>query len=207
MTSLMNALRSAWWSLPHRLGLIDILDILIVAIIAYQLLMLTRQTRGSAVLKGLVLLLLAVWLSSLTGLTALNWLLTGVINNGALVLVILFQPELRKALEQIGRGAHLERTRADDAEESASIPDEIMVKYYRLASTEDVSAIDEIERELGSREVDELVDEIERGEQEEQGESGDSGAIGADDFEPEQEDTDLDEEEERTRRRTYSYER
>ena len=69
------------------------------------------------------------------------------------------------------------------------------------------AAIDEIERELGSREIDELVDEIERGEQEEQGESGGSGAIGADDFEPEQEDTDLDEEEERTRRRTYSYER
>ena len=69
------------------------------------------------------------------------------------------------------------------------------------------AAIDEIERELGSREIDELVDEIERRKQEEQGESGGSGAIGADDFEPEQEDTDLDEEEERPRRRTYSYER
>ena len=69
------------------------------------------------------------------------------------------------------------------------------------------AAIDEIERELGSREIDELIDEIECREQEEQGESGGSGEIGTDDFEPEQEDTDLDEEEERPRRRTHSYER
>ena len=152
LTSLMNALRSAWWSLTHRLGLIDILDILIVAIIAYQLLMLTRQTRGSAVLKGLVLLLLAVWLSSLTGLTALNWLLTGVINNGALVLVILFQPELRKALEQIGRGAHLERTRADDAEENASIPDEIIQCMTDL-SRRRVGALIVLEQNTGLRDI------------------------------------------------------
>ena len=69
------------------------------------------------------------------------------------------------------------------------------------------AAIDEIERELGSREIDELIDEIERRKQEEQGESGGSREIGTDDFEPEQEDTNLDEQEERPRRRTYSYER
>ena len=69
------------------------------------------------------------------------------------------------------------------------------------------AAIDQIERELGSREIDELIDEIERRKQEEQGESGGSREIGTDDFEPEQEDTNLDEQEERPRRRTYSYER
>ena len=69
------------------------------------------------------------------------------------------------------------------------------------------AAIDEIERELGSREIDELIDEIECREQEEQGESGGSGEIGTDDFEPEQQDTDIDEEEKRPRRRTHSYER
>ena len=83
------------WNVFHRPGLSDILDILIVAVIIYQLLMLTRQTRGSAVLKGLVLLLLIVGVSDALGLTALNWLLMSVISNGPLVLVILFQPEIR----------------------------------------------------------------------------------------------------------------
>ena len=148
----MNALRSAWWSLTHRLGLADILDILIVAVIAYELLMLTRQTRGSAVLKGLVLLLLAVWLSSLLGLTALNWLLTGVINNGALVLVILFQPEIRKALEQIGRGAHLDRVRPEDEEDSASVADEIIQCMTDL-SRRRVGALIVLEQNTGLRDV------------------------------------------------------
>ena len=86
------------WNVLNRPGLSDIIDILVVTVIIYELLMLTRQTRGSAVLKGLLLLLLIVGASNLLGLTALNWLLMAVLKNGALVLVILFQPELRKAL-------------------------------------------------------------------------------------------------------------
>ena len=105
MTTFLQTLETFFWNVLHRPGLPDIDDILIVAIIIYELLMLTRDTRGSAVLKGLAMLLLIVGISNLFGLTALNWLLMSVVNNGALVLVILFQPELRKALEQIGRGA------------------------------------------------------------------------------------------------------
>lgn len=91
------------WNLTHRLGIIEILDILIVAVIIYELLLLTRHTRGSALLKGLFLLLVIALVSNLMGLTSLNWLLLAILQNGALVLVILFQPELRKALERMGR--------------------------------------------------------------------------------------------------------
>ncbi len=125
MTSFWNTIQTTLWNVFHRPSLTDILDILVVAVIIYELLMLTRQTRGSAVLKGLVLLLLATWCSQLLGLTALNWLLTSVINNGALVLVILFQPELRKALEQIGRGALFEH-RDNEGDDRRRIVDEII---------------------------------------------------------------------------------
>ena len=91
------------WNLTHRLGIIDIIDILIVAVIVYELLRLTRHTRGSALLKGLFLLLVIVLVSNMLKLTSLNWLLMAVLQNGALVLVILFQPELRKMLERMGR--------------------------------------------------------------------------------------------------------
>ena len=69
VNSFWNTIQTTIWNVFHRPGLSDIADILIVAVILYELLMLTRQTRGSAVLKGLVLLLLATWFSELLGLT------------------------------------------------------------------------------------------------------------------------------------------
>ena len=100
MAEMWNTLELALWNLLHRPGLADIADILVVAAIVYKLLMLPRDPRGSAVLKGLLLLLVLVGISNLVGLTALSWLLSAVLNNGPIVLVILFQPEIRKALEQ-----------------------------------------------------------------------------------------------------------
>ncbi len=105
-----QTIQLAWWNLTHRIGWTDIADIVIVAVIIYKLIILTRQTRGSAVLKGLVLLLILAVLSTLLGMTALNWLMKILIHNGALVLIILFQPELRKALESLGRSAMRSRS-------------------------------------------------------------------------------------------------
>ena len=151
MSSIWNTIQTTMWNVFHRPGISDIADILIVAVILYELLMLTRQTRGSAVLKGLVLLLLATWVSELLGFTALNWMLMSVINNGALVLVILFQPELRKALEQIGRGAMLEH-RDNDGEESKRIVDEIIQCLLAL-SRRRVGALIVFEQKTGLKDV------------------------------------------------------
>ena len=127
MSSAWNTIRTTVWNIFHRPGIADIVDIIIVAVILYQLLMLTRQTRGSAVLKGLLLLAIVTWFSDMLGLTALNWLLQSIVNNGALVLVILFQPELRKMLEQIGRSAKLEHGKNSTAvDDSGRIVNEII---------------------------------------------------------------------------------
>jgi len=153
VTSLWNTIQTTLWNVFHRPSLTDIVDILVVAVIIYELLMLTRQTRGSAVLKGLVLLLLATWCSQLLGLTALNWMLMSVINNGALVLVILFQPELRKALEQIGRGALIEH-RDDDGDDRQRIVDEIIQCMLDL-SRRRVGALIVFEQKTGLKDVSE----------------------------------------------------
>ena len=126
VADMWDTLELTLWNLLHRPGLADIADILVVAAIVYKLLMLTRDTRGSAVLKGLLLLLVLVGVSNLVGLTALSWLLSAVLNNGPIVLVILFQPEIRKALEQFGRGARID-VRRDEAQENADkLIDEII---------------------------------------------------------------------------------
>ncbi|MBR1684217.1 MAG: diadenylate cyclase CdaA [Clostridia bacterium] len=123
----LQTLQNAFWNLRNRAGLADIIDIIIVAIIIYQLLRLVRHTRGSAVLKGFGLLLVATLISNIVGLVGLNWILGQIVSNGALVLVILFQPELRQALEQVGRGALLgSAMRSDEAEEIQSAIDGIV---------------------------------------------------------------------------------
>ncbi len=87
----------------------DFIDIIIVAVIIYQLLKLTRQTRAFQVLKGFGLIILASLVSQWLQLSALSWVSNYVLSAGAVVLVILFQPELRRTLEKIGRGRLLSK--------------------------------------------------------------------------------------------------
>ena len=152
MTALWDTIQTELWNVLHRRGLSYIIDILIVTVIIYFLLMMTRQTRASAVLKGLVVLLIATFVSDLLGLTALNWLLMSVVNNGAVVLVILFQPEIRKALEQLGRGAVRENSHAGEGEDQARIIDEIIQCMTDL-SRRRVGALIVFEQKTGLKDV------------------------------------------------------
>lgn len=151
MESLWETIQTMVWNVFHRPGLSDVIDILIVAFILYKLIMLTRQTRGSAVLKGLVLLLLIAGISELLGLTAINWLLMTIISNGAVVLVILFQPELRKALERMGRGTVREKNREYDSE-GVRVVDEV-IRCLTNLSRRRVGALIVFEQKTGLQDV------------------------------------------------------
>ena len=153
MSNIWSTISDMLWSLTHRVGFIDVVDILIVAVIIYELLLLTRHTRGSALLKGLFLLFLIVILSNVLGLTSLNWLLLSVLQNGALVLVILFQPELRKMLEHMGRSKLMSKnSRRSPAEDSTPIITEIIQTVVDL-SRRRVGALLVFERQTGLQDV------------------------------------------------------
>ena len=81
----------------------DILDIGIVAFLIYKLLDFIRETRAQQLFRGILLIIAAFILSELLNLSLLNWLLTGLVTIGIIAIIILFQPEIRRALEQIGR--------------------------------------------------------------------------------------------------------
>ncbi|MCK5130414.1 MAG: diadenylate cyclase CdaA [Clostridiales bacterium] len=87
-----------------QISWIDIVDIIIITVLIYQLLKLTSQTRAFQVLKGFGLIIVAAQVSIWLKLSALSWVFNYVLSAGAIVLVILFQPELRRTLERIGRG-------------------------------------------------------------------------------------------------------
>ena len=153
MNDIWSTIRGMAWSLTHRLGIIDVIDILIVAVIIYELLLLTRHTRGSALLKGLFLLFLIVILSNILGLTSLNWLLLAVLQNGAIVLVVLFQPELRKALERMGRSRMITKGSHRNADEDTEVIIEEIVQTVVDLSRRRVGALLVFERKTGLQDV------------------------------------------------------
>jgi len=134
-------------------SIVDILDVLIVTYLLYRLLVLTRETRASQVLKGLGILLVGSWLSDLLGFTALNWIIKWVVNSGAVVVVVLFQPEIRRALEQIGSANPWERLRVIDSHaDSKRIVGELVTTLTDLGRRR-VGALIVIEQKTGLQEV------------------------------------------------------
>lgn len=79
-----------------------ILDISIVLYLGYKLLKIAKNTRAWQLLKGIMFLILVTWISSILGLNILNYILTSFMAYGVLILIVIFQPELRRALEQLG---------------------------------------------------------------------------------------------------------
>ncbi|MBR1658730.1 MAG: diadenylate cyclase CdaA [Oscillospiraceae bacterium] len=89
------------------IGVADAIDILIVAFLIFQLLRLIRKTNTRRVAKGILLLVLLLWISEVLKLTMINFLLTRAMELGLLSLVIIFQPELRRLLEKVGSSRRL----------------------------------------------------------------------------------------------------
>ena len=85
------------------IGITDIVDILIVAFVIYKLLGLIKQTRAEQLLKGVLVLVVATFVTDLMNLHTINWLLKGTVALGAVAILVVFQPELRRALEYMGR--------------------------------------------------------------------------------------------------------
>jgi diadenylate cyclase len=81
----------------------DLIDIGILAFLVYKLLRLLRKTRAGGVVRGLLALFAAVALSTVLQLNALNFLLNRLVELGIIALIIVFQPEIRRMLEQMGR--------------------------------------------------------------------------------------------------------
>lgn len=82
----------------------DLIDIVIISYVFYRLILIIRGTRAEQLIKGLFLLLVAMVVSDQAGLDTLHWTLRQTMTVGLIAIPIVFQPELRRALEQLGRG-------------------------------------------------------------------------------------------------------
>ncbi|OGX68114.1 MAG: TIGR00159 family protein, partial [Paenibacillus sp. RIFOXYA1_FULL_44_5] len=129
-------------------GFKDIVDISIVSYFIYKLIMLLRGTRAIQLLKGVFVLLVSWVLSSWFGLNTLQWLMNQMFTFGVLALIIIFQPELRRALEQLGRGKLFTRTSTDDDKEITERIGEVL-KAVNYLSRRKIGALIVFERNTG----------------------------------------------------------
>ncbi len=91
------------WFAITTISVFDILDILIVAFIIYKAVDFLRESRAVQLIKGIVILLVVSALANLFNLVSLKWLLAKVFDYALIAIVVIFQPELRRALERVGR--------------------------------------------------------------------------------------------------------
>ena len=126
-----------------------VIDIAVLAYVIYKFLLLIRGTRAVQLLKGLIVLLIVYFLSDTLGLHAVNWLLSEAWAVLFLALAVIFQPELRRALEHIGRGNIFNITRNSLASVDVThVIDEIVAACVSCAKTR-TGALIILERDTG----------------------------------------------------------
>lgn len=109
----------------------DIIDISVVAYLLYVLLGYIKKTRAQQLFRGILLLIAFFLLSEIFNLSLLNWLFTRLITIGLIAVVIVFQPEIRRGLEQLGRRGVLSRQFRDMGNE------DIYAAVHRLVDAVD----------------------------------------------------------------------
>lgn len=125
-----------------------IVDILVVTYIIYRLILVIRGTKAVQLLKGIIVII-AVWLlSKYLHLYMLHWLMQQAITYGFLAIIIIFQPELRRALEQLGRGGFFGRGGTPEEEDLERSIDAI-VKAVGYMAKRRIGALISLERKTG----------------------------------------------------------
>ncbi|UCZ53419.1 diadenylate cyclase CdaA [Bacillus shivajii] len=128
--------------------LVIAIDISLVAFVIYKLIMVIRGTRAVQLIKGIIVILAVWFLSGYLGLNTLQWIMGNAVTYGLLAIIIIFQPELRRALEQLGRGRLFSSGQTAEEEEVKQSIDHI-VKAANYMGKRRIGALISIERETG----------------------------------------------------------
>lgn len=130
----------------------SVMDILVVSFIFYKGYMLIKETRAEQLLKGILLIVVLIPISELLNLTMLNWILQRTITIGVLSIIIIFQPEIRRALEKLGRTAFIENHVLENVEETEKIIDQVVNCAESLSETR-TGALIILEQETGLEDI------------------------------------------------------
>ena len=142
MDTIVNFIKTygQWLQLPE-MSIIDLVEIVIIAFAIYQIIVWIKKTRAWSLLKGLVVLLAICLVAVLFHMNVILWIFEKCLGVGITAVVIIFQPELRKAVEQLGRNRLFKSIFTFDDQKgkneklSAKTINEIVRATYELAKT------------------------------------------------------------------------
>lgn len=129
-------------------ALVNIVDVLLVWFVFYKIITIIKGTKAVQLLKGIFVLIIARVLTEFFGLNTLLWMMDQVLPFGFLAIIIIFQPELRRALEQLGRGRLFARTTMQEEEERARLIEAFMKSVSYMAKRR-IGALISVEKETG----------------------------------------------------------
>jgi len=135
-------------TLVSQIGPTDFIDVAIIAFIIYHILRFIRETRAEQLVKGLLILIVVMIISGSLHLYTLNWVLRNFMQFGLIALVIVFQPELRRALEYLGRSRFLKGKLQAGDKDKAKTAASAIVKSVEYFSTNKIGAIIVVERDV-----------------------------------------------------------
>lgn len=148
----MDIVENVFKNIVSSVGITDVLDIAIITFLAYKLLGFIRETRAEQLAKGLLLLVVATVLSKWMHLYTLHWLLSGLISAGLVAIVVIFQPELRRALEYLGRSRITNIFGEVDKEEAKRIVGQFVEAVDSMSASR-TGALIVIEREISLNDI------------------------------------------------------
>lgn len=129
---------------------INLIDILVIWFLIYELMVLVRGTRAVQLFKGIIIIIVVKLISWHIGLTTVSWVMDQIINWGVIAMVVIFQPEIRRGLEHLGRGTMFTRTKTENEEEEALITQ--LDQAIQYMSKRRIGALIAIEMDTGLEE-------------------------------------------------------
>ncbi|MCI7238923.1 MAG: diadenylate cyclase CdaA [Anaerococcus sp.] len=128
----------------------DVIDIAIIAFVIYKLFSLLRNTRAEQVLKGLIFVLIFAWVADIFNLNTVSWVMNQFLTVSLVFIIVVFQPELRSALERLGRGRSIFSFDKEDRNEK-SVNE--LVSAMSSLSRQKIGALVVLEREVGLSDI------------------------------------------------------
>lgn len=147
--TIMNYFKSPWNIITL------IIDIIIVIFLVVKVVKILKGSRAMQLLKGIIFLIVITWISYICNLKILNYILTTIMTYGVILLIVLFQPELRRALEQLGSSNKLTRYFGLDKDIISKTKEDIykIVLAVTELSKNKVGALIVIERDIKLKEI------------------------------------------------------
>lgn len=133
-SSIFSSLNLSKLSIP-TIRITDIIDILVVTILIYLVIAWIKETRAWSLFKGIVIIVMISLLSYQFHFYTISWIIEKTLSVGILAIIVLFQPEFRKGLEQLGKGQIVPNIFANEDDEKLSIKtiEEVITACYKMA--------------------------------------------------------------------------